>query len=39
MTLKEYIEKREQVIDNQLEKVIKLDTINTPAIVFAKNAQ
>ena len=35
MTLREYIEKREQVIDNQLEKVIKQDTINTPAIVFA----
>lgn len=35
MTLREYIEKREQVIDNQLEKVIKQDTINAPAIIFA----
>lgn len=28
MTLSEYIEKREQVLDNQLEKVMEQDTIN-----------
>lgn len=32
MTLYEYLEKREQVLDNQLEKVMEQDTINAVAV-------
>ena len=38
MTLREYIEKREQVLDNQLEKVMAQDVINSIAISVV-NAQ
>lgn len=32
MTLSEYIEKREQVLENQLEKIMEQDTINALAV-------
>ena len=38
MTLSEYIENREQALDNQLEKVMEQDTINAVAVAVV-NAQ
>ena len=38
MTLNEYLEKREQELDNQLEKIMESDTINAAAVIVF-NAQ